>query len=232
MDKSKECECKECIIKSLFFSNLNIDEFKSICSSKIQKEFKKGEIIIEQGQSLDFLIYLKSGLVKYYIKLHDGRTYIINISVPFDDFPLLTVFNETHLARYSMAAIEDSVLCYIPLNLIREFIMKNGNFAFDFISKLNYISCKIINNFILIRSKNLRGRVAFFLLNLAKTIYNGKNVFELPLSRKEIGELIGMTTENVIRAFSEFRKEKIIRINGKEIEILEKEKLEKISIYG
>jgi CRP/FNR family transcriptional regulator len=54
----------------------------------------------------------------------------------------------------------------------------------------------------------------------------------LPVSRKEIAELIGMTTENVIRILSEFRKEKIIKINGKEIEIVDFERLKMISDRG
>ena len=41
---------------------------------------------------------------------------------------------------------------------------------------------------------------------------NGVKNFDLPVSRKEIGELIGMTTENVIRIFSEFRRDEISQI--------------------
>jgi CRP/FNR family transcriptional regulator len=54
----------------------------------------------------------------------------------------------------------------------------------------------------------------------------------LPISRKEIGELINMTTENVIRILSEFRKDGLVRIDGKNIEILNKELLEKLSKSG
>ena len=57
-------------------------------------------------------------------------------------------------------------------------------------------------------------------------------VFELPVSRREIAEYIGMTTENVIRTLSEFRRDKLIKINGKEIEIADYDTLEKISNFG
>ena len=57
-------------------------------------------------------------------------------------------------------------------------------------------------------------------------------VFELPVSRREIAEYIGMTTENVIRTLSEFRRDKLIRINGKEIEIMDVETMKKISSFG
>jgi CRP-like cAMP-binding protein len=82
-----------------------------------------------------------------------------------------------------------------------------------------------------IRRKHLRGRIAHVLLYFAGYIYN-TNEFELPISRKEIAEYIGMTTENVIRTLSEFRKDKIIKINGKIIEIINRETLERISQLG
>ena len=56
--------------------------------------------------------------------------------------------------------------------------------------------------------------------------------FDLPVSRKEIGELIGMTTENVIRIFSEFRQDGIISINGKSITILNKKNLHTLEKNG
>ena len=58
------------------------------------------------------------------------------------------------------------------------------------------------------------------------------NVFELPVSRKEIGEFIEMTTENVIRTLSEFRKDNIIKINGKIIEITDYKRLKQICEFG
>jgi CRP/FNR family transcriptional regulator len=69
------------------------------------------------------------------------------------------------------------------------------------------------------------------LLDFSLSIYKS-HIFELPISRKEIAELIGMTTENVIRILSEFRKEDIIKINGKEIEIIDFDRLKMIFDHG
>lgn len=225
------CDCKECVIRNLIFAHLKPGEFEHICHQKSEQHFKKGQIVIEKGQPLEHLIYLKSGLVKYYHQTHDGKNSIISISVPYDAFPLLTIFQNNQHATYNMSVLEDSTLCFIPIELIRQLVLNNGEFAFDFIVKLTETSNKTIQHFITLNNKNLRGRVAYFLLNLSNNIYF-KDTFELPVSRKEIAELIGMTTENVIRTLSEFRKEKIIKINGKEIEITEKDRLTKISQYG
>ena len=56
--------------------------------------------------------------------------------------------------------------------------------------------------------------------------------FELPVSRKEIADLISMSSANVIRTFSEFRRDGIIRANGRTIEITDMNKLEVISRRG
>ncbi|MCX7862549.1 MAG: Crp/Fnr family transcriptional regulator [Bacteroidales bacterium] len=225
------CDCKECIIRNLIFKHLRSEEFQEVCRSKTQKSFKKGQVVFEKGQLLEHLIYLKSGLVKYYYSTNEGKVNIISLSIPFDAFSLLTILHNEQISIYSMSVLEDSTLCYIPLSLIKNLIHINGDFALDFISKLIETSNKTIEQFLTLHNKNLRGRVAYFMLYLSDNIYK-KNIFELPVSRKEIAEIIGMTTENVIRTLSEFRKEKIIKINGKEIEILEKERLSKISQYG
>ena len=71
----------------------------------------------------------------------------------------------------------------------------------------------------------------YVLLYFAQDIYKN-HAFELPVSRKEIAELIEMTTENVIRILSEFRKDGILKIYGKVIEITDIELLKKISELG
>jgi CRP/FNR family transcriptional regulator len=82
-----------------------------------------------------------------------------------------------------------------------------------------------------ISNKNLRGRTAYIILMFANDIYQS-NRFDLPISRKEIGELIDMRTENVIRILSEFRKDQLIKIEGKRIEILEMTRMERIANFG
>ncbi len=99
------------------------------------------------------------------------------------------------------------------------------------LTKISKINDKIINQTLELRQKNLVGRVAFVLLYFTKEIYKSM-VFELPVSRKEIADYIGMSTANVIRTLSEFKKDGIIRVFGKTIEIVDLSKLELISKRG
>ena len=109
--------------------------------------------------------------------------------------------------------------------------MQNGGFAMGLLTKISKINDKIINQTLDIRQKNLIGRVAFVLLYFTKEIYNTR-VFDLPVSRQEIADYIGMSTANVIRTLSDFKKEGIIKIFGKTIEVVDVNKLEILSKRG
>jgi len=225
-----KCNCVDCKLKSLLYKHLSNDEMTSMCYSKAEKPYKKGETIIEEGTAIDNFVYLKEGLVKLFKRIDNTKSQIISIAKPFDFISLLSVFsNNTY--NFSVSALEDSTVCIVDLKLIKDLIRKNGSFALDIIEKMNIASDSIINSYLERNRKNLRGRIAYILLYFSDEIYK-KEKFEIPVSRKEIAELIEMTTENVIRVMAEFRKDNIIQINGKEITILNKEMLVKICNAG
>lgn len=231
MDKITKqlCDCTDCIVRKLYFANTNTDEMSQLCLRKSQYKFYKGEIIFNAGDELDSFVYLKSGLLKYYTLLPNGKSQILAIAKPYDTVSLLTIFNSKSL--YFVSALEDSTLCYIPLQQITDMVKVNGIFALDFLKKLSEASNTVLAQQLIMKSKNLSGRIAMVLLRFANEVYNS-NTFELPISRSDIADMIGMSTENVIRSMSEFRKDKIIKISGKQIVILDSKKLEQIVQYG
>ena len=224
------CDCRECILRPLFFKNVEDKELKNVCSSKHEETFLKGELICEEGEEIKEFMYLKSGLVKIFKKVEDNRDQIIKIARPFDFVSMLSVFSDNHY-KYSVSALEDSTVCYINLSVIKNFVNINGKFALDLLKNMSKNSDDLIDTSLNISKRNLRGRIAYVLIYFAEYIYKS-NTFELPVSRKEIGEFIEMTTENVIRTLSEFRKDNIIKINGKIIEIIDYKRLKQICEFG
>ena len=198
--------------------------------NKKEIDIEKGEIICQEGEPIKYLVYLRGGLVKLY-KTGAGRTQqIISIATSRDFIGLLSVFSNTEYI-YSLAALEDSSLCMIDMNVIKKIILQNGKFALSLIEKMNRISDVVLSNKVELGIKQLRGRIAHILLMFADKVYRS-DIYELPVSRKEIGELIDMRTENVVRILSEFRKDQLIGIEGKKIEIINKSMLKKISELG
>lgn len=226
----KVTNCKECVYRSWAFKNLRQDELNLINKTKIERLYRKGDIICQEGDNISSFMYLQNGLVKIYKTETNKKEHIISLAKPKDFIGLLSIFSNTNHI-YSISAIEDSIICFVDLKVIKNLIKTNGIFAIDFFEKISSISDSVIKTRIDINTRQLRGRIAYILLFLSKHIYSSES-FNLPISRKEIAELIDMSTENVIRVLSEFRKDKLIQIEGKNIEILDIKKLERIYNLG
>ena len=224
------CSCANCDFKDIVFSYLDDLSVEELCENKEEQSFRKGEIINHEGEKISTFKYLKSGLVKLYRRTSTGEEQVITITRPFEFVSNMSIFSEERY-QYSVSALEDSVVCTVKLEFIKELFLRNGGFAMGLLTKISRINDKIISQTLDIRQKNLIGRVAFVLLYFTKDIYNSR-VFDLPVSRKEIADYIGMSTANVIRTMSDFKKEGIIRIFGKTIEVVDLNKLEIISKRG
>ena len=218
--------CENCALQSLFHKSFEGEKFDIIHGDKYEISYNKGDVIIKQGDEIKEFIYLKKGLVKLYRTGTTKKEQIISIAKPFDFVSLLSVFSDNHY-NYSVAALENTVTCNIILDEIKELIHHNGNFAMGIIEKMNKVTDDIIINSLEIKQRQVFGRLAFILLYFSENIYNNMS-FELPISRKEIAELIGMTTENVIRTMSNLKSDGVIKINGKTIEIIDKSRLSMI----
>jgi CRP/FNR family transcriptional regulator len=229
-ERKKTCICESCEFRDVVFSYLDDKSINELCDNKEELSFRKGEIINHEGEKITNFKYLKSGLVKLYRRTNTGDEQVITITRPFEFVSNMSIFSEERY-QYSVSALEDSVVCAVDLDFIKKLFLNNGPFAMGLLTKISVINDKIIRQTLDIRQKNLIGRVAYVLLYFTNEIYNSR-VFDLPVSRKEIADYIGMSTANVIRTLSDFKKEGIIRIFGKTIEVVDLHRLEVISRRG
>jgi len=213
----RKCNCLSCELRNLVFTNLEEEDVRRVCESKEEFSYAKGEIIHSEGDPIHYFKYLKTGLVKLFRLTPEGDEQVITITRPFEFVSNTNVFHEDKYS-YSLSALEDSVVCCVRIEFIKELILRNGKFALNLISSLSRTMESIISLGLEIRKRNLAGRTAFVLLYFSNEIYHSR-IFELPVSRKEIADLISMSSANVIRTFSEFRRDGIIRANGRTIEI-------------
>jgi CRP-like cAMP-binding protein len=224
------CICEKCDFRDVVFSTLDDISIQELCNHKQERSYNKGEIINHEGEKITDFKYLKSGLVKLYRRAPNGDEQVITITRPFEFVSNMSIFSDEKY-KYSVSALEDSVVCTVELEYIKKLFLVNGGFASNLLTKISTINDKIIGQTLDIRQKNLAGRVAFVLLYFTKDIYKSR-VFDIPVSRKEIADYIGMSTANVIRTLSDFKRDGIIRIFGKTMEIVNIEKLEIISKRG
>lgn len=224
------CTCELCELRELFVVNLDDKAMNLVCDGRVEKAYHAGETIIKEGTIIRDFTYLKSGLVKLFRSDPSGKEQIITIARPMDYVSLLSVFSDEYY-NYSVTALEDSVTCNLKMDDIRAMINENGKLAMNLLGKMSRVADTIILETLEIRKKHLRGRVAHLLIYFASNVFYAEE-FELPLTRKEMAEYVGMTTENVIRTLSEFRRDGILKIYGKTIQIVNMESLKSIAEFG
>jgi len=222
--------CQNCQFRSHLFDKLNEEELAFIHKNKKTKAVKKGSVISKSGDPICEFVYLTEGLVKMQKIGRNGKEQIVSLARPLDFIGLLSAFSKEEY-EYTVTALVDSVVCKIELDSMKKMVSLNGQFSLDIIRFIGNISGEIIKHTYAINSKNLRGRIALLLVEFSEKYFNSQ-AFDLPISRKEMAEMIDMTPENVIRILSEFRRDGLISLRGKHIEILNMSLLSKIRDLG
>lgn len=212
------------------FEMLSENERNLLESNSVRVKYRKKEIICKQGSFSSHVVHVEKGLAKVY--LDDGDNTLILKIIPQGNLLGLTSISEDYNTyQYSAMAYVDTEVRQIDINIFRQLIESNARFAREVIDILSSNSVQIYGRFFCLTNKQAYGRLADILLCLANRIFKSQE-FELPLSRKDLAELSGMSQETVVRILKNFDDEGLIRSEGKSIHIVEFEKLEQISRKG
>ena len=222
--------CKTCVYRQLLFGNLNNKEYELINQARTEKIYRRGEVIVKENDPIESFLYLRTGLVKLYKTDEHGKDHLISINKPGDFVNLLSIFSDQNF-HYSINALEETFVCEVKLDVLKEVMASNNKFTLRILNRISHISDEVIVNRFEIARKQIKGRVAFILVFLADQIYKNHE-YRMPITRRELGELISMTTENTIRTLSEFKKDGIVDIDGRIITILDYDRLVNVFKMG
>jgi CRP/FNR family transcriptional regulator, polysaccharide utilization system transcription regulator len=146
-------------------------------------------------------------------------------------FGLSSLSEEHNTFQYSVRAYIDSEIRLIDIGVFKEMLMQNSVFAKEVIDTLSKNSSQINGRFFCLTHKQSYGRLADILICLSERIFKNTE-FDLPLSRKELAELSGMSPETVIRMLKKFDEDGLIEVDGKSLSIIDFTRLKRISETG
>jgi len=212
------------------FDKLTPKEKKMIDANSVLVNYGKGEVICKRGSLASHVMYIEKGLAKVY--LEDGvNTLVLKILPEKNLLGLAAVSDDSRTFEYSVMAYIDTQVRQIDTDAFRKILNQNPEFAKEVIDIQNDNSIQIYGRFFCLTHKQSFGRLADILLCLSDRIF--KNIeFELPLSRKELAELSGLSSETVIRMLQVFREEGLIDIQGKRLMLLNYKRIKEISETG
>lgn len=195
--------------------------------------YKKNQIVYSENEDPKNLWCLLKGKVKMYKAGIGDRVQILRLYSPVQYFGYRAYFaKEKYLS--SVAAVEESIVGSIPMEIVERLIQGNINLAMFFIHELSRnlggSDTKLVN----LTQKHIRGRLADALLQLEDNygLEDDGATLRIYMSREDLASLSNMTTANAIRTLAAFVSEKLILVDGRKIKLIDKEQLQRISKNG
>lgn len=212
------------------FLHLTEEEMALINKKKTQLLYEKGENLFKQGAFAPFVLYVLEGLVKVYIQTGARRQINVNIARAGDFLAFSSVFgNETY--NYSAMALKDSRICMIDKVALKEVLMRNSAFAMQITSRNYRVENQLLEIIKNLSYKQMRGKLATALCYLSSEEFLSENIFET-LTRQDIADFAGITQESAVKFLKELEREDLLKLEGKNISITNREKLKMISKTG
>lgn len=212
------------------FEKLTPEQLVFLEANSVRIKYRKGEVICKQGGFVSHVMYMEMGLAKVFLE-NGTNSLVLRITTDKNFLGLSSVSEDHPFFPYSAMAYVDSEIRQIEVKAFRTLMEQNFQFAKEIIDILSSNSMQIYGRFFCFTYKQAFGRLADILLCLTDRIFKTSE-FCLPLSRKELAELSGMSPETVIRMLKEFNDEGLIRMDGKTIEIIDHERIKQISETG
>lgn len=219
---------KQTVRKLALFQDMAEERFESLLNAAFLQRFPERVTIVQEGDSADFLHVLIDGAVELFASL-DKRESTMTVLSPVSTFILAAVLKD---AVYLMSARTRTVsqILMIPSQNVRSAMEEDAAFARSIVVELASCYRGVVRH-----QKNMKlrtgvERLASYLAHQHR-LQGVSGKFILPIDKRILASMLGMTPENLSRAFSTLKKNGI-EVDGPEIHVKSPAKLIEIARYA
>jgi len=182
-----------------------------------------GRTIYAEGGPAGFIYTVALGIVRTVRLTPEGRRIVLNFHVPHD------VFGIEHDGVYtcSAEAIGEVRLIRCDRGRLEALAARDGSVGRQFWSCLLFKQERAERLSLLGRQSAIT-KIGCFLLDLAERMAVGRQL-ELPMSRYDIGDYLGLSSETVSRAFTVLRQKGLIATRGHSVFLLNVKALRRLN---
>ncbi|CAM5778890.1 helix-turn-helix domain-containing protein [Castellaniella caeni] len=190
----------------------------------------KGGSLYRQGDAAEAIYGLRSGSMKTQIEDASGQVQITGFLLPGEILGMDGLMQSQQVSH--AVALEDSEVCIIRLDEMDRLAPQLPSLNLQLRRLMSKEISRSHQQLLSLGSLRSEQRLAAFLLNLSQRLQVlGYSPYEfiLRMSREEIGNFLGLTLETVSRLFSRFAREGLIRVQQREVHILDLTGLQELS---
>jgi CRP-like cAMP-binding protein len=219
-----------CDIQAPCFQMLLTEEVEIVRASKTQVLFRKDDNLTKQGAFASYVLFIIDGYAKQYLEGDGIKNFNLRIIKPGEFVGLSAVFSENTF-NYSSIALTDCHVFLVEKEAIAKLTRQNGMFGFNIIKRYCQQNTNLMNSVRSLMYKQMNGRMADALLYIDGLKSEKAEIFQL-LSRKDLADFAGISTESTVKLLKIFEKDGLIMLHEKDINILNHETLLEISRKG
>jgi len=214
------------------FSELEDDALDRLAGLSRVVHLPRKHEIFAAGEPYRGMFVVLDGLAVVYKVSGDGRMLILHVCRPGDSFAEVPLFEEQD-AGYTAHAktTRDSEILFLPKEPFVRFLKAHPEVAWemlsDFAAKLKELSLQLEG----VTLREVSSRLARYLLREMEAAGGADEehpVLDLPLAKGSIASYLGTVHETLSRTFARLIKQKIIRVEGPKITILDRKRLERL----
>lgn len=189
--------------------------------------FKHGEAIYNKGNHANYIFLIENGVVKNH-KLDEYGKELITALHKNGDFFGYSSFSNNNPYHESATAVNDTTVYAISKEELKEILENNHNITLELIELLTDNISEIKNQLLQMAYGSVRKKTASTILQFAKKL-KAKPEGSIKISRSDLASVAGIAPESLIRTLSGFKKEGLIEIEGRNIKLLQIDKLQKLN---
>ena len=187
---------------------------------------KKGDALYRAGATFTALYAVKAGCFKTCVISEDGREQVTGFHMSGEIIGMDAISTERHTCN--AIALEDSEICEIPFARLEDLCRKIPALQRHFYKVMSREIVRDHGVMLLLGNMKAEERLAAFLLNLSQRFQSrgySPREFNLRMTREEIGSFLGLKLETVSRIFSKFQEEGMVKVNNRQIELIDTPRL-------
>lgn len=213
-------KCESCIVKEFnSLKALTREELMRVSACKTGKSFRKGQVIFEEGETLNGVYCVRDGVCKLTKLSENGKDQVVKLVVKGGLLGKRSLITEQK-TNLSAVALNDMEMCFIPKSEIMQDLKKNPDFTMNVLKRMAEDLLASDDNIVNMAQKSVRRRMAETLMYIHDEFGTDEDGFlTIVMSREDYASIVGTATESAIRILSQFKKEGIISTTGKRIKI-------------
>ena len=213
----------EIIASSVLFKGLQKDQLERLSEISFEKNYQRGESIFFEGDEATGFYMVAEGKVKIFKMSLDGREQILHIFGPGEPFGEVPVFHGQPFPANAITMVQSSLL-FFPLREFVDLVTSTPSLALSMLAMLSFRLRRFASQVESLSLKEVPGRLAAHLVYLAEEQGRTDRVV-LDIPKGQLASLLGTSPETLSRIFARMSEEGLIRVHGKEIELLDYQEL-------